>query len=207
MCELTGISNITQESVTHFNYFTPDFWKSFSHTHTHTQKKFQLQHLKLFVSEKFHLGDENQLCGWKWVRYIWLKKSDFYLPTDFVYNFAVWVWVWVWVCRTSHIQMCDDACSQQNSYCKISNTRRTNSQNLIYSHLVLSCSCLCLIHWSQVLSDGLYGPLCPLSPERLLNLITLSLTQVLSQQWRCSWSNADRRCSNYIWVTNNLIAY
>ena len=41
------------------------------------------------------------------------------------------------------------------------------------------CSCLCPIHWSQV----------------------------LSQEWRCSWSSADRRCSNYIWVINNVIAY
>ena len=36
--------------------------------------------------------------------------------------------------------------------------------------LVSSCSCLCSIQWSQVLS-----------PE-----------------WRCSWSSADRRCSNYV---------
>ena len=45
--------------------------------------------------------------------------------------------------------------------------------------LVSSCCCLCPIHWSQV----------------------------LSWEWRCSWSSADRRCSNYIWVTNNFIAY
>ena len=45
--------------------------------------------------------------------------------------------------------------------------------------LVSSCSCLCPIHWSQV----------------------------LSWQWRCSWSSADRRCSNYIWVINNFSAY
>ena len=32
-------------------------------------------------------------------------------------------------------------------------------------------------------------------------------SQVLSGEWRCSWSSADRRCSNYIWVINNLIAY
>ena len=46
-----------------------------------------------------------------------------------------------------------------------------------YMILVLSCSCLCLIHWSQV----------------------------LSWEWRCSWSSADRRCSNYIWVIKNFI--
>ena len=45
--------------------------------------------------------------------------------------------------------------------------------------LVSSCSCLRSIHWSHV----------------------------LSWEWRCSWSSADRRCSNYIWVINNFIAY
>ena len=53
----------------------------------------------------------------------------------------------------------------------------TKSQNLIF--LISSCSCLCLIHW----------------------------TQVLSQEWRCSWSTTNRQFSNYIWVTNNFIAY
>ena len=43
--------------------------------------------------------------------------------------------------------------------------------------LVSSCSCLCPIHWSQV----------------------------LSQEWRCSWSSADRWRSNYIWVINKFI--
>ena len=32
-------------------------------------------------------------------------------------------------------------------------------------------------------------------------------SQVLSWEWRCSWSSADRRCSNYIWVTNKSTAY
>ena len=44
--------------------------------------------------------------------------------------------------------------------------------------LVSSCSGLCPIHWSQV----------------------------SSREWRCSWSSADRPCSNYIWVINNFIA-
>ena len=30
--------------------------------------------------------------------------------------------------------------------------------------------------------------------------------QVLSLEWRCSWSSSDRRCSNYTWVINNFIA-
>ena len=45
--------------------------------------------------------------------------------------------------------------------------------------LVSSCICLCPFYWSRV----------------------------LSREWRCSWSSADRRCSNYIWVINNLMAY
>ena len=45
--------------------------------------------------------------------------------------------------------------------------------------LVSSCSCLCPTYRSHV----------------------------LSWEWRCSWSSADRRCSNYIWVINNLIAH
>ena len=44
--------------------------------------------------------------------------------------------------------------------------------------LISSCSHLYQIHWSQV----------------------------LCQEWRYSWSSADMRCSNYIWVINNLIA-
>ena len=43
--------------------------------------------------------------------------------------------------------------------------------------LVSSCTCLCPIHWSQV----------------------------LSREWRCSWSSTDRRCSNYIWVIDNFV--
>ena len=45
--------------------------------------------------------------------------------------------------------------------------------------LLSSCSCLCPIYRSYV----------------------------VCWQWRCSWSSADRRCSNYIWVINNLISH
>ena len=44
--------------------------------------------------------------------------------------------------------------------------------------LISSCFCLCPVHWNQM----------------------------LSREW-CSWSSADRRCSNYIWMINNLVAY
>ena len=30
---------------------------------------------------------------------------------------------------------------------------------------------------------------------------------MLSREWRCSWSSADRLCSNYIWAVNNFIVY
>ena len=43
--------------------------------------------------------------------------------------------------------------------------------------LVLSCNCLIPIHWSQV----------------------------LSREWGCSWSIADRWWSNYIWVVSKFI--
>ena len=50
-------------------------------------------------------------------------------------------------------------------------------QHLKVSHLDLRC--LCPIHWNQV----------------------------FSREWRCNWGSADRRCSNCIWVINNVIAY
>ena len=60
-------------------------------------------------------------------------------------------------------------------YRKSSSINRTKSQHLRF--LVSSCNCLFPIHRSQV----------------------------LSREWRCIWSSADRRCSNYIWVINNLL--
>ena len=66
----------------------------------------------------------------------------------------------------------------KKQYRQVSNIRRTQSQHLKDSR-VPSCGCFCRIPWSQM----------------------------LSREWRCSWSSADRRCSNYIWVINNFIAY
>ena len=59
-------------------------------------------------------------------------------------------------------------------YRKISNIRRTKRQNFNDSHFVLKLS--------------LPNPLKP----------------GFSRKWRCSWSSADKRCSNCIWVINNL---
>ena len=56
---------------------------------------------------------------------------------------------------------------------------RGASKCTTWMFLASSCSCLCAIYWRQV----------------------------LNWEWRHSWSSADRRCSNYIWVINNCIAW
>ena len=66
--------------------------------------------------------------------------------------------------------------TMQSIYRKISNIRHQIRKLKWLSSRL--CSCLWPIHWSQV----------------------------LSWEWRGSWSSADRRCSNYIWVINNAIA-
>ena len=71
-----------------------------------------------------------------------------------------------------------DFLGQKQSYCQISNIRCTKSPNLNVSHLVLLYR-FCPIHWNQV----------------------------LSREWRCSWSSTDRRCANYIFVINKFIAH
>ena len=38
-------------------------------------------------------------------------------------------------------------------------------------------------------------------------IITVNSIPFLCWEWRCSWSSAVRRCSNYIWMINNLIPY
>ena len=67
--------------------------------------------------------------------------------------------------------------SKCNTKHHTSNIRRTKSQHL--NVLVSSCRRHCPIHWSQV----------------------------LGREWRWSWSSADMRCYNFIWVINNFIAY
>ena len=63
------------------------------------------------------------------------------------------------------------------NYRQIYNISRTQSPNIYVSRLVFQFHCP--IDWSQV----------------------------LSWSWRSSWSSADRRCFNYIWVINSFIAY
>ena len=61
--------------------------------------------------------------------------------------------------RVSHLRLSD-------THHQISNTSHTK----ILMFLNSSCSCLCPVHWSQM----------------------------LIQEWKCSWSSADRRCAYYI---------
>ena len=68
-------------------------------------------------------------------------------------------------------------CPMRYIYRQFSNIRRTKYQNLNVSRLVLQLS--------------------------LRNL----LKPDVSGEWRCSWSSADRRCCNYIWVINNFNAW
>ena len=46
-----------------------------------------------------------------------------------------------------------------------------------------------------------------LNDSRLVLLLTLPNPLKPSGEWRCSWNSADRRCSNYIWVIDNFIAF
>ena len=73
-----------------------------------------------------------------------------------------------------------------STYCQICNIRRTQSPNINVSRLVLQ----------------LYLPN-PLKPGvKFMGYFHTLLTV----EWRCSWSSADRRCSNDIWMINNFIA-
>ena len=65
------------------------------------------------------------------------------------------------------------------TYPQTSKIRGTKYQKLDVSRHVLQLSFSCAQSWSQV----------------------------LSREWRCSWSSTHRQCSNYISVINNFIAY
>ena len=71
----------------------------------------------------------------------------------------------------------DRAVMWPRKYRKTSNISAPNLKIQIL--LESACSGLCATYWSQVLSG----------------------------EWRCSWSSADRQCSNCIWLINNWIAY
>ena len=62
-------------------------------------------------------------------------------------------------------------------YRQLSNIRLTKPQSVMF--LVSSCSCLCAIYWSQV----------------------------LSRKWRCSWSSADRLSDQQIYCQLRCVTY
>ena len=75
-------------------------------------------------------------------------------------------------------------------------------------------------HWSVMLGLSAHSVYrqasnigCIKSQNRNISRIILQLPcpihwcQVLSREWRCNWSSADRRCSNYIWVIHIFVAY
>ena len=62
--------------------------------------------------------------------------------------------------------------------CNCQTSKINHTKSQTWTFIALPCSCLNPIHWNQS-----------------------------SREWRCSWGSADRRCSNYIWVINNFIAY
>ena len=80
-------------------------------------------------------------------------------------------------CRSVWHMYGDHITYSSSGYHKISNISHTKSKNLNDSHLILQLS--------------LPNP----------------LNQVLSREWRCSWTSANRQCSNYIWMINNFIVY
>ena len=59
----------------------------------------------------------------------------------------------------------------------------------------LPCHDVIPYYWSSIRKECTVKSLIQDAP----NLKTIRL----SWEWRCSWSSADRRCSNYIWVINN----
>ena len=65
----------------------------------------------------------------------------------------------------------------------------------------------CALYWGHCVLCIILRPLCFVHYIEAIVFCALYWGQVLSGEWRCSWSNADRWCSNYIWVINNLIAY
>ena len=46
-----------------------------------------------------------------------------------------------------------------------------------------------------------------LNVSRLVLLLSLPNVLKPGREWRCIWISAHRRCSNYMWVINNFIAY
>ena len=73
---------------------------------------------------------------------------------------------------------------------------------------LLKCIAIMLLDYSQISNIS-----CTKSQNLNVSCLTLQMSlcnllkQVLSREWKCSWSSVDRRCSNFIWVISKFIAY
>ena len=82
-------------------------------------------------------------------------------------------------------------------------------ENARYGHnKTMSNKTMSISYWMHHQTSNKRGT----KPQKLnvlsrLAVVVAQSSQVLSREWRCSWSSADRRCSNYIWVISNCIAY
>ena len=150
---------------------------------------------------QFWHGDQRQRADASRAWYLFSTsrpRSILRLPHDQVLESdqVIWVSCTVWYCcnmvifyQNTHKKYCIAHHKRWaigfilwvQSCCQTSSMRHTKSPNRNVSSLILqlSCSCLGTIHWSQV----------------------------LSREWRCSWSSASQRWSIYIWAINNFIAY
>ena len=73
--------------------------------------------------------------------------------------------------------LCGTFGNQDRKYCQATNIKCTKSENLNVSRLILQLS------------------------------LPIPLKPGVKSRMKCSWNSTDRRCSNYIWVINNFIAY
>ena len=98
--------------------------------------------------------------------------------------------------------------------------RRVHTKSRDYTgwYRLLSCNEVVIYLWQPqvAFSNSIYRQVSYIRCTKSQNLkdsrtvLWLSLptwSQMLSRQWRCSRSSADSRCSDYIWVIDNFIAY
>ena len=77
--------------------------------------------------------------------------------------------------------------------------QKTRTSPFIAPYIAMICSFL--IYRTNTNTQNCF------SSRLLVFLCPIHWSQVLSQEWKCSWSSADKRCSDYIWVNNLFIAY
>ena len=127
---------------------------------------------------------------------------------------------------------CTCSLSQHQTFCRISYNIDQFSccMNLVFFSLYCNLGgCGFMSLWGELFSASKIACLknspaleynchqiCNIRPTKTQSLIVSPSSsclganygkQALSREWRCSWSSADRRCSNYIWVLNKFITY